>query len=114
MLRADHQEVRPGVVTITVSGRLMLGEPTELIEEIPREWMERGARKFIFDLSGVTHLDSTGIGCFIAAMNHVMAAGGKLRIAAASSIVRDSFRITRLDTVFPFDATVEAALAGIE
>jgi len=43
--------------------------------------LAEGARKIIFDLSGVTVIDSTGIGRFIASFNKIMAAGGEMRMA---------------------------------
>ncbi len=36
-----------------------------------------------------------------------------MRLAGAYGVVRESFRITKLDTVFPPYPTVEAACAGL-
>ncbi|MCX6625846.1 MAG: STAS domain-containing protein, partial [Acidobacteria bacterium] len=72
-------------------------------------------RNFVIDLSGVTHIDSTGIGRFIAGFNRVFQAKGRLVMAGATGQVRDSFAVTRLDTVFRFypgPAEALAALAG--
>lgn len=98
---------------IQVGGRIMLGDESAQIETRLEELLAAGVRNFVFDLSGVTHIDSTGIGRFIACLNRVMQAGGKLRMAAASPVVRDAFRVTRLDTVFEFFPDVESASKGL-
>lgn len=103
----------PEMALIRVSGRVMLGPDSQRIESEVASLLKSGTKKIIFDLSGVTHIDSTGIGRFIAALNAVMRAGGKLAIAGAAGQVREGFRLTRLDTVFAFYDTAEAAQAAL-
>lgn len=90
----------------------MIGEESDKIETLVDEFLAAGKKRFVFDLSRVRHLDSTGIGRFISILNKVMKAGGKMCMAAASAVVREAFRVTRLDTVFEFSDTVEEALAN--
>jgi len=75
--------------------------------------LETGRRKFIVDLSGLTHIDSTGIGTFIASLGKVSQAGGALAMAGAGGMVREGFRVTRLDKVFRFFPDVESARATL-
>jgi len=112
-IQISHREAGPGIAVIQVGGRVMLGEESAQIEARLEELLAKGIRRFIFELSGVTHIDSTGIGRFIACLNRVMQAGGKMRMAAASPVVRDAFRVTRLDTVFEFFPDVDSAAAGL-
>lgn len=112
VLELDHKEIDPGVELISVSGRVMLGPESQCIETVVGELVAQGRRKFIFDVSGVTHIDSTGIGRFIAALNHVMRARGAMYIAAAGGQLRESFRVTRLDTIFRFCESVDSARAS--
>lgn len=111
-MNLHHLETESGVVVINVGGRVMLGEESAQVEKLVADLLTTGRRKFVFELSGVTHMDSTGIGRFIASLNKVMQAGGQLRMAAASAVVREGFRVTRLDTVFQFFPDVEAACEG--
>lgn len=113
MLEIRVYQDESGVTVIAVAGRVVLGVESQRIESQVRELLEAGQRKIVFDLAGVSHIDSTGIGRFIAALNATLRAGGKLAIAAASGQVRESFRLTRLDTIFPLYDTVEAALAAL-
>ncbi len=87
----------------------MLGPEGQEAERVVASLLEKGYRKFVIDLSGITHIDSTGIGRCIASLNRIMQAAGKLHMAGAAGQVRESFRVTRLDRVFRFFDTVEAA-----
>jgi anti-anti-sigma factor len=108
-----HREVQPGVAVIAPAGRVMLGAGTAVIEELVTGLLSKGDRRIIVDLSGVTHIDSTGIGTFIATLGKVMQAGGTLAMAGASGVVREGFRVTRLDSVFRFYADVETAINAV-
>ncbi len=113
-LEIGQKEIKPGVVVVTLAGPVMLGSESAEIETLVEKGIREGRRHFVFDLAGVTHIDSTGIGRFISALNKVRQAGGSLRMAAAGGQVRDAFHVTRLDTVFPFYADTEAALQGLD
>lgn len=103
-----------GVVTVMVlRGRLLLGEECRKLEAAIPPVLTDGRIKLIFDLSAVTHIDSTGIGRFIDTYSQLMKLGGTMRLAGAAGAVRDSFRVTRLDTVFSFYGTVEEAKVGL-
>ncbi len=112
-MEISHREAGPGIAVIQVGGRVMLGEESAQIETRIEELLAKGFRQFIFELSGVTHIDSTGIGRFIACLHRVTRAGGILRMAAASPVVRDAFRVTRLETIFEFFPDVDSAMSGL-
>jgi anti-sigma B factor antagonist len=112
-LEISHRELAPSTTLISLSGRLMLGPEGQLLERLVDELLAQGYRRFVFDLAGVSHIDSTGIGRCIASLNKIMAAGGKLHMAAAAHQVREGFRVTRLDRVFRFFDDVEAARAAL-
>ncbi len=112
-LQLSHSELAPGVDLITLSGRIMLGTDNAAVEETITGLLRQGRRKIIVDLSGVTHIDSTGIGRFIAALGKVLETGGTLAMAGAAGAVRESFRVTRLDTIFRFYDDVAAARAAL-
>ena len=109
LVEITHREVDSGVILIQLAGRLMLGKESQQMETLVMELLAKGHRKFIFDLAGLTHIDSTGIGRFIFSLNKVMQAGGKMMMAGATGHIREGFKVTRLDTGFKFFDTVEAA-----
>ena len=112
MAEISYDEVAPGTVVALLSGKLMLGQGGEQIVALVEDLLRQGKRIFIFDLSGVAAIDSTGIGHFIASFNKIMAAGGDMRMAGATGHVLESFKVSLLDTVFPFFPNVEAARAA--
>ena len=113
-LGVEHQDVQPATSVITLRGKLMLGEECAQLEKLVPQLLKNGRKNLVFDLSGVTHIDSTGMGRFIDAYSRVGPIGGQLRLAGATGAVRDSFRVTRLDTVFKFYPSVEAACEGLK
>jgi anti-anti-sigma factor len=113
LLEIEQREAAPGVVLLVLTGRVMLGDESAAIDTLITRLIGEGKRDFIIDLAGVTHIDSTGIGRFIAGFNRVFQAGGRLVMAGATGQVRDSFAITRLDTVFRFYSTVADALRSL-
>jgi anti-anti-sigma factor len=113
MLSIEHTIVNPSMVLITVKGKLMLGADGGQLERLVSQLLGEGVRHFVMDLSGLTHIDSTGIGRFIASYNLILpVAGSTLRMAAAGGAVRSAFKVTKLDTVFPFFDSVDAAEAA--
>lgn len=110
MMEIAHREVAAGTVVITLAGKLMLGPEGDQIVILVEAQLAAGTRRFVFDLSGVTVIDSTGIGRFISSFNKIMAAGGDMRMAGASGHVMQSFRVSLLDKVFSFYPTLQQAL----
>ena len=110
MVEIAHREVAPGTVVVTLAGKLMLGPEGDEIVTLVEKQLTAGTRKFIFDLSAVTVIDSTGIGRFISSFNKIMAAGGEMRMAGATGHVMQSFRVSLLDKVFSFYPTLQQAL----
>jgi anti-sigma B factor antagonist len=107
-----HDDDGGAISVVVLRGKLMLGQDAQQLETVIPGLLNDGRTKLIFDLSNVTHIDSTGIGRFIDAYSRLMKVSGKMRLAGANGAVRDSFRVTRLDTVFSFFATVDDARAG--
>ncbi len=113
MFQIEYERVQPGMVLIHVRGRLMLGAESHQVEQLVSRLLNEGERDFVFNLEGLTHIDSTGIGRFIASYNLILQVdGASLRMAAATGAVRSAFRVTKLDTVFPFFPDVDSARAA--
>jgi anti-anti-sigma factor len=112
-LHIAHQKTPAGTAIVAASGRLLLGPEGAELESLVKRLVEQGTRRFVFDFSELTHIDSTGIGRCIASLNLVMGASGDLTIAGAKGQVREGFRVTQLDRVFRFYddlASAESAL----
>jgi anti-sigma B factor antagonist len=108
-LEIKSNEIGPGVAAVEIAGRVMMGPESEKIVEAVEDLLKKGARTIIFDLAGITAIDSTGIGRFISSFNRIQAAGGEMRMAGAEGHVFEAFHVSLLDTVFPFYESVATA-----
>jgi anti-sigma B factor antagonist len=112
-LLLEHRDLDQSATLITLSGKLLLGKESAELGALINQLITAGRTNLVFDLGGVSHIDSTGIGRFIDAYTRLAKVGGKMRLAGVTGAVRDSFHVTRLDTVFSFYPSVEAACQGI-
>jgi anti-anti-sigma factor len=112
-LAIETRELAPGTAIVSLAGRLMLGPEGQEVETVVCDLLDKGYRKIIFEMSGLTHIDSTGIGRCISSLNKISQAGGKLSMAGAGGQVRDGFRVTRLDRIFRFFDDLEGARAAL-
>lgn len=108
-MEIQHAQAGPDTAIVTLSGKMMLGTGTEQVVALVEQLIGEGKKNVVFDLSGVTALDSTGVGQFIASFNKIMAAGGQMRMAGATGHVLQTFHVSRLDRMFPFFPTAEEA-----
>ncbi len=76
------------------------------------EVIERDGGTVVVDLSGVSFVDSSGLGALVACLKTARQAGGDLRIAAPTEQVTMVLGLTNLDRVLRPRATVEDALHG--
>lgn len=108
-MELSHSEISPAMAVVTVTGKVMMGEESEQIVRLADQLLREGKRTIIFDIGGVTAIDSTGIGRFIWSYNKIAAAGGEMRMAGAAGHLLQTFHVSLLDTVFSFYPTVEEA-----
>jgi anti-anti-sigma factor len=111
-LTIEREDRDPATSVITLKGRLLLGSGCKELERLVPEILDQGRKTLIFELSEVTHIDSTGIGRFIDTYTRLKKLGGSMRLAGAGGAVRDAFRITRLDSVFPIYSSVAEAVSA--
>ena len=109
MLQITHAETVPGTLVIKLTGKVMMGAESEPIVNLVDRYLAEGTRTFIFDISEVTRMDSTGVGRFIYSFNRITGAGGVMRMAGAAGHIFDIFHVSLLDTVIPFFPSLEAA-----
>lgn len=111
-LAIETVDKNDAATVITLKGALTLGPDCTRLNQLIHSLIGAGRRHLVFDLAGVVQLDSTGIGQFIDAYTSLEKTQGKMSLSGATGPVHDAFRVTRLDTVFEFVPTVEAALGS--
>jgi anti-sigma B factor antagonist len=63
----------------------------------------------IIDLTGVPYIDSAGLGAILGHWAHTQRTGKKFAVAGICERVQVLFHLTKVDTLLPSFATVEAA-----
>jgi len=74
--------------------------------------INEGPPQLVVDLSGLSFIDSMGLGALVSGLKRARAHDGDLRLAGPSDHVAKVLSITRLDQAFLVGDSVEAALAG--
>jgi len=85
-------EVSGETATLVISGEVDLASAPRLRDQFQR--LE--ARNVVVDLSGVTFIDSTGLGVLVAALKRTREAGGELTLRAPTRSTRKVLDITGL------------------
>ena len=96
MMEIQTRTVDPDIVVLEISGRITLGRECKQLEWSTESLVRENKKKVIFDLSGVTHIDSTGIGIIVMSAGHLKQAGGALRVCAQGR-VEEILKMTNVD-----------------
>ncbi|MBZ5580281.1 MAG: STAS domain-containing protein [Acidobacteriia bacterium] len=108
-MRIDSSKIEPDIVVVHLSGNVTLMPENQINDPFINDLLERQEKKVIFDLTGVEHMDSSGVQLMVQCSAAVQKAGGQLRLAAANPRVARLFQITRLDSMLPLYPTISAA-----
>jgi anti-sigma B factor antagonist len=113
MLEIQTRQLQPDIVVVEITGRITIGRECKQLEwAIDTLVREKQQKKVIFDLTGVTHIDSTGIGIIVMAAGQLKAAGGELRLAGAGDHVEKVLKLTSIDKLVTSNPTVAEAAVG--
>ena len=88
------------VTVADIAGKLTLGEASGIFRDAMRDLTTQGQKKILLNLSGVSYMDSSGIGELVAAYTTVTNAGGKLKLLNLTQRVQSPLQSTKLYTVF--------------
>ena len=102
---------RNGWWVVSVSGEIDVHSGPSLREHLLRA-LASGERYLVVDLSGVSFLDSSGLGVLVTAHKRARAADGVMRLACCQPAVATIFQITALDRAFSIHDTVEDAVSA--
>ena len=109
-------ELSPGITAIGFTGRLVLGNRLSDVEHALRQAIKQGSRKLVLDFSGLSFMDSAGIGVLAMCVGIMEREGGKLVVAGASGHVEELLELTHLNRLvgrYPDIASAHRALAEL-
>ena len=111
-LTIQTRQLPPDIVVLEMMGKITMGNDCRQVEWTTKKLVGESRKKIIFDLSGITHLDSTGIGIIVAVAGQMREAGGELRVAGASEHVEHILRMTNVHQIIGLHSSTDAAASG--
>ena len=82
------------------SGRITIGDTAKNFSAKCYEMLQRNRPTFALDLSGISHIDSTGVGAIASLLTSTRTRGGDLKLVAPSKKVESVLRTTFLFELF--------------
>ena len=95
------------LMTVAIEGRLVAAVAQDLRENIFAKL--RDDMNVLFDLSRMSHVDSSGLGVLVQVLQKVKTGGGKVVLAALQPGPKIVFDITKVSRVFEIVPTVADA-----
>src|SRR5579884_725 len=99
-------------IVVDCAGRLVFGEETAKLREVARPLLV-DYRHIILNLSGVSYVDSGGLGTLVSLYTTARNRGGKINLAGLNSRVLHLLDLTKLATIFEIYPDVDAAVRAL-
>lgn len=99
------------VIVVHCQGRIVYRDEAAALSRVVGEILE-STRKVVLDLSGVSALDSAGMGDLVLVQTRAQEKNADLKYAVPDSMVRDLLDLTNLDSVMEVHPSIESALAA--
>ena len=77
-----------------------------------KDFLQGGQSRFVFDLSALDYVDSSGIGTIVSCLTADQESRADLRVAGASPRIKRLFTMTGVDKLLTFYPSVAEATAG--
>jgi anti-sigma B factor antagonist len=106
-------ERRAGEVTVLdLKGRLRVGGTTVALHRAIRSLIEEEKTLILLNLSGVTYIDSCGLGELIASHVTVQKKGGEIKLLNLTESLREMMTVTKLVDIFDvYESEADALLS---
>ena len=99
-----------GVEIIKLEGKITIGAGDQQLREVISAALANGRTNILLDLSGVTTIDSSGIGELVGSYTTVTNRGGKLKLLHLPAKLNELLHVTQLITVFEVYENEDEAL----
>jgi len=112
ILQFTRKIIQPGMTSLEIKGSIHCGPECARLEKQVDELISARETRVIFDMAGVTHMDSAAIGALVRCLTKLKKAGGGLHMASAQPMIDYSLKLTKLDKLIPGYPSVAAAVEG--
>jgi anti-sigma B factor antagonist len=99
-MKATAHSADNGVEIIKLEGKITIGSGDQQLRDIISEALAAGKTKLLLDMSGVTTIDSSGIGELVGSYTTATNRGGKLKLLHLPAKLNELLHVTQLITVF--------------
>jgi anti-sigma B factor antagonist len=99
-----------GVEIIKLEGKITIGSGDQQLREVITGALNGGKNKILLDMSGVTTIDSSGIGELVGSYTTVTNRGGRLKLLHLPAKLNELLHVTQLITVFEVYESEQEAL----
>ncbi|MEM6287455.1 MAG: STAS domain-containing protein, partial [Bacteroidota bacterium] len=110
-MQIEHTD-HGGVAVFALTGDALGGPDGSALHDRLHEAKGDGPIRAVVDLSGVRHMNSSGLGMLIGALTTARNSGGDLRLAGVEGRIETLLTVTQLTGVFQSFASPEAAAAS--
>jgi anti-sigma B factor antagonist len=110
-MRFEERKIGDVLIAKVLESRIAADVAVRFKEDLI-EYVTKGNRTFVLDLSEVTFIDSSGLGALIASLKAI-GDGGELALCGAREAVANMFKLTRMNKVFRMFNTPEDAAAAL-
>lgn len=100
------------VEIISLQGKITIGAGDTQLREVISNSVNAGKTNILLDLSGVTTIDSSGIGELVGSYTTVTNRGGKLKLLHLPAKLNELLHVTQLITVFEVYENEREAVAS--
>jgi len=108
-MKFTKKQIRPGVVVFEMAGSIRTGPDCRQIEQAVDEIIRGHETCAIFDLSGVSFVDSSGLGTIVKCLTELKKLGGTLRLTGVKGMVKGVLELTQINRVIEIYATASEA-----
>ncbi|MEO6327030.1 MAG: STAS domain-containing protein [Thermoanaerobaculia bacterium] len=107
-----HVEVRKSedIVIVDLTGKLLAGVGDEILRDVVNELLAENWKKILLNLSGVSSIDSAGVGEMVASLKVTQRLGGSLKLLNLNERVKASLHLSQLLPLFEVYTDEHAAL----
>ncbi len=98
-MKATTRDVN-GVEIVKLEGKITIGAGDSQLREVISNAISNGKNKILLDMSGVTTIDSSGIGELVGSYTTVANRGGRLKLLHLPAKLNELLHVTQLITVF--------------
>lgn len=100
------------VEVIKLEGKITIGSGDSQLRDVISNALNSGRSNILLDMSGVTTIDSSGIGELVGSFTTVTNRGGKLKLLHLPAKLNELLHITQLITVFEVHENEQEALSS--